>query len=148
VRLVALGDRGLLPVDDDLAIAAANPAPRHAPGRELAHRLRRGVDEHAHDLLVGAPVAAAHGVLEVDVLVVALSLDDIPEAGLHAPLRGLGVRALGRHQRQDDGLVPAALGADRHPEPCETAPDDEHVGVDDVHRPPPGGDPGCTHVGT
>src|SRR4029453_19207073 len=110
VRLVALGDRDLLAVDDDVAVALAHAAPRHAPGGQLADGLGRGVDEHAHDLLVGAPVAAAHGVLEVDVLVVALAFDDVAEAGLHAALRGLGVRALGRHQRQDDRLVPAPLG--------------------------------------
>ena len=43
VRFVALGDRHLLAVDDDLAVALAHAAPRHAPGRELAHRLRRRV---------------------------------------------------------------------------------------------------------
>jgi hypothetical protein len=77
------------------AVALAHAAPRHAPGRQLAHGLGRRVDEHAHDVLVGAPVAAAHGVLEVHVLVVALALDDVAEARLHAALRGLAVRALG-----------------------------------------------------
>src|SRR5262245_33613355 len=148
VRLVALGDGGLLPVDNDLAIAPADPAPGHAPRRQLAHRLRRGVDEHAHDLLIGAPVAAAYGVLEVHVLVVALSLDDIAEAGLHAALRRLGVRALGGHQRQDDDLAPAALGADGHPEPGQTTPDDEHVGVEDLHRAPLEAGPVWTQGGT
>src|SRR5215813_11071370 len=91
VRLVALGDGDLLAVDDDLTIALAYAAPRHAPGGELAHRLGRGVDEHAHDLLVGTPVAAAHGVLEVDVLVVTLAFNDVAQARLHAALRGLRV---------------------------------------------------------
>src|SRR5262249_4712848 len=109
LRLVALGDGDLLAVDDDLAIALAHAAPRHAPGGELAHRLGRGVDEHAHDALIGAPVAAAHGVLEVHVLVVALPLDDVAEARLHAALCGLGVRALDGHERQDDHVVSAPL---------------------------------------
>src|SRR5262249_13788033 len=98
VGLVALGDGSLLAVDDDVAVALANAAPRHAPGGKLAHRLGRGVDEHAHDALIGTPVAAAHGVLEMHVLVVTLALDDVAQAGLHSALGGLGVRALGRHQ--------------------------------------------------
>ena len=134
VRLVALGERDLLAVDDHLAVAARDAAPRHAPGGELAHRLRRGVDEHAHDALVGAPVAAAHGVLEVHVLVVALALDDVAERRLHAALRGRRVRALGRHEREDDGVVAAPLGADRDAQPGQAAADHEHVGVDDLHR--------------
>ena len=148
VRLVALGDGDLLAVDDDLAIALADAAPRHAPGGKLAHRLGRGVDEHAHDSLIGAPVAAAHGVLEVHVLVVALPLGDVAKARLHATLRGLGVRALGRHERQDDRLVSAALGADRQAESGKPAADDEHIGVDDPHRRTPGDGLGCTQGGT
>src|SRR5262249_57998926 len=97
VGLVALGDGGLLAIDDDVAITLADAAPRHAPRGQLAHRLGRRVDEHAHHALVGAPVAAAHRVLEVDVLVVALPLDDVAETRLHAALRGLGARALRRH---------------------------------------------------
>ncbi len=134
VRLVALGEGDLLAVDDHLAVAAGDAAPRHAPGGELAHGLGRGVDEHPHDALVGAPVAAAHRVLEVHVLVVALALDDVAERGLHAALRGRRVRALGRHERQDDGVVAAPLGADRDAQPGESAADHEHVGVDDLHR--------------
>ena len=84
---VALGDGDFLPVDDDVAIASGYAAPGHAPGRQLAHRFGRGIDEHAHDLLVGAPVAAAHRVFEVHVFVVALALDDVGEACLHAALR-------------------------------------------------------------
>jgi hypothetical protein len=84
---VALGDGDFLPVHDDLAIALAHTAPGHAPGRQLTHCFGRGIDEHAHDVLVGAPVAAADGVLEVHVFVVALAMDDVGEARLHAALR-------------------------------------------------------------
>ena len=84
---VALGDGDFLPVDDDVAIAPGHAAPGQAPGRQLAHRFGRGIDEHSHDLLVGAPVAAAHRVFEVHVFVVALALDDVAEARLHAALR-------------------------------------------------------------
>ena len=84
---VALGDGDFLPVDDDVAIASGYPAPGEAPGRQLAHRFGRGIDEHAHDLLVCAPVAAAHRVFEVHVFIVALALDDVAEACLHAALR-------------------------------------------------------------
>src|SRR4029434_11343172 len=76
VRLVALGDLDLLPVDDDLPIPLAHAAPRHAPGGQLAHRLGRGVDEHAHDLLIGGPVAAAHRVLALPVLLATPPFDD------------------------------------------------------------------------
>src|SRR6516164_9865352 len=84
VRLIALGDRHLLAVNHDLAVALAYAAPWDAPGRELAHRLGRGVDEHPHDLLVGAPVGSTHRVLEVHVLVIALALDHVAERSLHA----------------------------------------------------------------
>jgi hypothetical protein len=129
-----LGDGDLLAVDDDRAVALAHAAPGHAPGGQLAHGLGRGVDEHAHHVLVGAPVAAAHGVLEVHVLVVALALDDVAQAGLHAALGGLGVAALGRHQRQHDGLVPAALGGDGQAQTGQAAADHQHIGVDHFHR--------------
>ena len=85
VGLVALGERDLLAVDDHLPVAARDPAPRHAPGGQLAHRLRRGVDEHADDALVSAPVAASHRVLEVDVLVVALPLMTLPSDACMPP---------------------------------------------------------------
>ncbi len=147
VGFVALGDRHLLPVDDDGAVATAHAAPRHAPGGQLAHGLRRGVDEHPDHLLVGAPVAAAHRVLEVDVLGVALSLDHVGERGLHPALRRRRVRALGWHQRQDDHVVPAALRADRHPQAREPAADHEDVGVDDLHFGTPCG-AACSAAGT
>jgi len=133
VRVVLLGQRHLLAVDDHLAVAAADAAPGHAPRRQLAHRLRRGVDEHAHHVLVGAPVAAADRVLEVDVLVVAVALDDVAEARLHAALRRDGVRALGRDQRQHQRVEAAAPGADRHAQAGQPAADDQDVGVDDLH---------------
>ena len=94
MRFVALGDRDFRGIDDDVAVALLHPAPRHAPGGELAYRLGRRVDEHAHDLLIGAPVAAAHRVLEMHVLVVALSLDHVAEACLHPALCRRRVRAL------------------------------------------------------
>ena len=87
MSFVALGNRNFLPVDDDVAIAPGYPAPGNAPGRQLAHRFGRGIDEHAHDLLVCAPVAAAHRVFEVHVFVVAFAFDDVAEACLHAALR-------------------------------------------------------------
>ena len=49
------------------------------------------------------------------------------------PLRRAGMRALGRHQRQDDDVVAAALSADADAQPGEAAADHQHVGVDDVH---------------
>ena len=95
---VALGDGDFLAVDDDVAIALGHPAPGQAPGRQLAHRFGRGIDEHPHDFLIGAPVATADGVFEMNVFVVALTLDHIGKTGLHAALRRGGMRTLGRHQ--------------------------------------------------
>ena len=102
--------------------------------RSEAHGLRCRVDEHPDHFLVGAPVAAAHRVLEVDVLGVALSLDHVGERGLHPALCGSRMRALRRHQRQDQDIVAAALGADRDAQPGEPAADHQHVGVEDLHR--------------
>jgi len=133
VGLVLLGQRHLLAVDDHLVVAAAHAAPGHSPRGQLAHCLGRGVDEHAHDLLVGAPVAAADRVLEVDVLVVAVALDDVAEARLHAALRCHRVRALRRDQRQHQRVEAAAPGADRHAQAGQPAADDQDVGVDDLH---------------
>ena len=44
--------------------------------------------EHPHHALVRAPVAAAHRILEVHVLVVALALGHVGQRRLHAALRG------------------------------------------------------------
>ncbi len=88
VGLIALAQGDTLAVDHHLMIAALHPVPRHTPGRELAHRLRGGIHEHAHHVLVGAPVAAAHGVGEMHILVVAIAHHGIAEACLHAALRG------------------------------------------------------------
>jgi hypothetical protein len=137
VRLVALGERDALAVHHHLVLAALHAVPRHAPGRELAHRLRRGVHEHAHHVLVGAPVAAAHGVGEVHVLVVALAHRRVAEARLHAALRRGRVRALGRHQAQHDRLQAAPAHADRGAQPGEAAADDQHVGLYRAHQPAP-----------
>src|SRR5262245_23465623 len=62
VGFVALGDRDLLAVDDDVAITPGDAAPGQTPSSELTHRLGCGVDEHSHDVLIGAPVAASHGI--------------------------------------------------------------------------------------
>ena len=134
VGFVALGDRNLLAVDDHLAVAFLYSAPRNAPRCELAHGLRRGVDKHADDALVGTPVAAAHGVLEMHVFVVSHRLDDVAEARLHAALRRARVRTLGWHQRQDDDVVTAALGTDADAQPGKTAADHQDIGVDHIQR--------------
>ena len=39
-----------------------------------------------NDLLIGAPIAAAHRVFEMDIFVVALAFDDVGETRLHAAL--------------------------------------------------------------
>src|SRR5262249_32702961 len=70
VGCIALGDGDFLTVDDDLAIAPLHATPRQAPRRQLAYRFGCSVDEHPHDFLVGAPIAAAHRIFEVHVLVV------------------------------------------------------------------------------
>ncbi len=133
MRFVSLGDRHLLAIDDDVAVAALDAAPGHAPRGKFAHGLGSGVDEHAHHSLIGAPVAAANGVLEVHVLVVTLALDDISEARLHAALRGRGVRALRRYQREHQRIVTASLRGDGEAEPRKAAADDQAVGVNDLH---------------
>ena len=115
VRLIALGNDGFLTVDDRLVVAFGDTAPGHTPGGELTGCLGRGVDEHAHDLLIGAPVAAAHRIRKVHVLVVTACLSDVGEARLHAALRGGRVRALGRNQRENDGVVTATLGGETSP---------------------------------
>src|SRR5262249_55509249 len=123
----------LLAVDDDFAFAPADTTPRDAPCRELANRFWRGVDEHPHYLLIRAPVAAAHRIFEVHVLVVALRLDHVRKRCLHATLRGSRMRPLRRHERKDDHVVPSAFGADAQAQSGETAADHEHVGIDDFH---------------
>src|SRR5215207_7526028 len=79
VGFVAFGDRDFLPVDNDVAITPAHTAPRHTPGRQLTYGFGRGIDEHSHDVLVGAPVAAADRVFEVHVFVISLAFDDVAE---------------------------------------------------------------------
>ena len=133
VRLVRLKDGLLAPVHGDLVCAALYPVPRHAPGGQFPYGLRRGVGEHAHHLLVRAPVAAAHGVGEVAVLIVAGRAGAIAEAGLHAALGRRGVRALGRHQAEDDRVVAASLHADSRALAGQSAADHQYVGVDNLH---------------
>ena len=117
-----------------VAVALAHAAPRHAPRRQLAHRLGRRVDEHAHDFLVGAPVAAAHRVLEVHVLVVALALDHVAERrpacrparpSSASASRGTSDRMITSWPRRLAPIADAQAG--------EAAADDEDVGVDDLH---------------
>ena len=133
VRLIALGNRNLLSIDDDLAVTLLYTAPGHAPRGELANRLGRGIDEHADDLLVGTPVTAAHRVLEMHVLVVARRLDNVAEARLHAALGSGRMRTLRWHQRQDDDVVTSSPGADTDSKPREPAADHQNVGVDHIH---------------
>ena len=80
------------------------------------------------------------------VLAVALPLDDVAQAGLHATLRRLRVRALGGHERKHDGIVAAPLGGHRKAQPRQATADDEHVGMNDFHRVAPGAD--FTQAGT
>ena len=121
------------PLMTTVAVALAHAAPRHAPRRELAHRLGRGVDEHAHDVLVGAPVAAAHRVLEVDVLVVALALDHVAEQACMPPCAAFECERLGGTSDRMIASWPRRLARDRQPQPGEPAADDQDVGVDDLH---------------
>jgi hypothetical protein len=114
-------------------VAGLDAVPRHAPGRQFAHRLGRHVGEHARDFLVVAPVAAAHGVLEMHVLVVAGALQGIGQAGLHAALGGGRMRTLGRHQAEDDHLLAALLRCQRGAQTGQSAADDEDVAMDDFH---------------
>ena len=91
VRHGAFGQRYPLSVHHHVVRPLLHAVPRHAPGGQFAHRLRCGMHEHAGDFLVVAPVAAAYGVLEMHILVVAGSPGGVAQAGLHAALRGGGV---------------------------------------------------------
>ncbi len=71
VRCGAFGQRYPLAVHHHVVRPLLHAVPRHAPGGQFAHRLRCGMHEHAGDFLVVAPVAAAYGVLEMHILVVA-----------------------------------------------------------------------------
>ena len=104
------------------------------PCGEFADRLGRSIDEHAHHFLVGAPVTAAHRVLEMHVLVVALRLDHVAQARLHASLSRARVRALRWDQGQDDDIVATAPRADAHAKPGEAAANDQYIGIDHFHR--------------
>ncbi len=114
-------------------VALLHSRPRHAPGRELTGRLRRRIDEHTHDLLIGAPVAAAHGIGKMHILIIAARLDGIGQARLHATRCGGRMRALRRHQRKNDGVVAAPLCGNGSAQASESAADDENVGVIDPH---------------
>src|SRR6266542_1860336 len=134
VRFVAFRDGNLLAVDDDVTVAPAHAAPRHAPARQLAHGFGRAVDEHPDDLLVGAPIAAANRVFEMNVFVVAQAFNNVGETRLHAALRGAGVRSLRRHQRKNDHVVAAPFGADADTQTGKPATNDKNVGVNDFHN--------------
>src|SRR5262249_60779931 len=92
VGFVALGDSDFLAVDDHLAITPGYAAPGQSPRSQLTHRFGRGVDEHPHNVLVGAPVAAADRIFEVHVFVVRFGFDDIPETRLATPPRRRRIR--------------------------------------------------------
>ncbi len=133
LRFLAFGNRDLFTVDDHLTVARGDAAPGAAPGGEFTHGLGRGVDEHADHFLVGTPVGTTHRVAEMDVFVVPGALDHVAERSLHAALSGLGVATLRRDERQNDRIMPAALGGNGHTEPGQTATDHEYVGVDNLH---------------
>ena len=88
MRVCAFDDLDPFTVDDDFARPLPNPVPWHTPRSQFPHGLGARIDEHAHDFLVGAPITAAHRILEMNVLVVAMTLDAVGEAGLHATLGG------------------------------------------------------------
>ena len=130
---LAFGDGDLFPVDDDLTVTRGDTRPGHAPGSEFTHGLRARVNEHTHHVLVGTPVGAADRIGEVDVFVVAQALDAVRERSLHTALSRLRVRALRGDERQDDGIMTAALGSNCHTQTGQTATDHQHVGVDNLH---------------
>ena len=122
-----------LAVDDHIVRTGLNTVPGNAPGRQFADGLRSGMDEHAGDLLVGSPVAAAYGVFEMNVFVVAGTLCGVAQTGLHAALGRCRVRALGRHQTENDDFLTPLAGGKCGAQPGQPAADDEDVGVDDFH---------------
>ena len=130
---LTFGNGDLFTIDNHLAIARGDTAPGHAPSSQFTHSLRRGVHEHANHILVSTPVRTANGIGEVDVFVVANPLNDVSQGCLHAALRRLRVRTLRRHQRQNDGVVTAALGSNCHTQTSQTATDHQYVGVNNLH---------------
>ena len=133
VGCVGLGDGLLFAIHGDLALTALHPVPGHTPGRQFAYRLGSRVGEHAYHFLVRAPVAAAHRIGEMNVLVVARCPQAIAETGLHAALGGGGVGALGRNQAEYDDFLAAAPGADGGALARQATTDYQHVCVDGVH---------------
>ena len=130
---LTFGNGDLFTIDNHLAIARGDTAPGHTPCSQFTHSLRRGVHEHANHVLVSTPVRATNGIGEVDVFVVANTLNDVSQGCLHAALRRLGVRTLRRHQRQNDGIMTAALGSYCHTQTGQTATDHQYVGVNNLH---------------
>ena len=131
---IGFRDGFLLAVDGDLTLPAGDPVPGHAPGGQLPYRLGGRVGKHAHHFLVRAPVAAAHGVGKVNVLVVTGPAQAIAQAGLHAALGGGGMGAFGGYQAEDDDIVAAAPGADRRALSCQAAADHQHIRVNYLHE--------------
>ena len=133
VGFVALGQRDTLAVDDGFVVALAHAVPRHAPGGQFAHGLGRHVGEHAGDQLIAPPVGAAHRILEMHILVVAGALDGVGQACLHAALGGHGMGALGRHQREDAHVQPAAACPYGAAQSGQATANHENIGMPDFH---------------
>jgi hypothetical protein len=70
----------------------------------LANGHRRQVDKQASHILFASPVGPLYRILKVDIGGVAGALGHVAQGGLHPTLSGNGVRASGRHQREDNDL--------------------------------------------
>ena len=127
-------DADALTVDDRVVLAALHPVPGHSPGRKFANRLGRGLDKHAHHLLVRTPVAAAHRIGKMHIFIIAAPLRRIAQARLHAALGRCRVGTLRGHETQRDDLESAAPRPDGRAQTRETTADDEHIGVDRFHQ--------------
>ena len=128
------GNRYAFTVDDHLTITRGDTAPGHTPGSQFTHSLRGGVHEKTGDILVAAPVGTLNRIGKVDVFVIAQTFNHVTQRSLHTTLSGLRVRALGRHQRQDDGVLTATLGSNCHTQTSQAGTNHQHVGVDDFHN--------------
>ncbi len=114
---------------DEIAVATStNPGPGHAEVSEFADRDRGLLGKYLRNLLVGAPVGAAHGVEKVDRRIVTLGLDAVAERRLHAALGGTAVAAPRGYQGKyqyvmtgDGRLDSAALAR-------EPAANHQHIG--------------------
>ena len=131
---LTFGNRNAFTVDDHLTITRGDTAPGHTPGSQFTHSLRGGLHEKTGDILVAAPVGTLNRVGKVDVFVIAQTFNHVTQRSLHTTLSGFRVRALGRHQRQDDGVLTAMLGSNCHAQTSQTSTNHQHVGVDDFHN--------------